>query len=238
MNKKAKYELILIILIGVVLINTAIVISHPEKKSDSENCYNMTTVGSNENGTVYKIIAGNNSSNDTVGVILGVHPREHEIHEEVNKTIANITGENGTNNLTKKFVIYYVVTNDNLTSRDDTRPAGENLAHDFIVPNIKADNPFVVIDVHEIDPKYEYFNFIYSISNNSAKTNGYAQIIADNLGIENFNFTEGTSPHKVTEPIAAQGINTLLMETCITNSIQEKHDTAEKLIYTLDNLKK
>lgn len=76
MNKKAKYELILIILIGVVLINTAIVISHPEKKSDSENCYNMTTVGSNENGTVYKIIAGNNSSNDTVGVILGVHPRE------------------------------------------------------------------------------------------------------------------------------------------------------------------
>ena len=56
--------------------------------------------------------------------------------------------------------------------------------------------------------------------------------------IENFNFTEGTSPHKVTEPIAAQGINTLLMETCITNSIQEKHDTAEKLIYTLDNLKK
>ena len=103
------------------------------------------------------------------GVILGVHPREHEIHEEVNKTIANITGENGTNNLTKKFVIYYVVTNDNLTSRDDTRPAGENLAHDFIVPNIKADNPFVVIDVHEIDPKYEYSNFIYSISNNSAK---------------------------------------------------------------------
>ena len=61
---------------------------------------------------------------------------------------------------------------------------------------------------------------------------------ADNLSIENFNFTEGTSPHKVTEPIAAQGINTLLMETCITNSLQEKHNTAEKLIYTLDNLKK
>jgi len=141
-------------------------------------------------------------------------------------------------NLTKKFVIYYVVANDNLTSRDDTRPAGENLAHDFIVPNIKADNPFVVIDVHEIDPKYEYSNFIYSISNNSAKSNEYSHIIADNLSIENFNFTEGTSPHKVTEPIAAQGINTLLMETCITNSLQEKHNTAEKLIYTLDNLKK
>ena len=230
MNKKAKYELILIILIGIVLINTAIVISHPEKKNDNENCYNMTTVGSNENGTVYKIIAGNNSSNDTVGIILGVHPREHEIHQEINKTIANITSENGTNNLTKKFVIYYVVTKDNLTSRDDTRPAGENLAHDFIVPNIKKDNPFVVVDVHEIDPNYEYSNFIYSITNNSAKTDEYAHIIAKNLSIENFNFTEGTSPHKVTEPIANQGINTLLMETCITNSIQEKQQTAQKLI--------
>ena len=74
---------------------------------------------------------------------------------------------------------------------------------------------------NEIDPKYEYSNFIYSISNNSAKSNEYSHIIADNLSIENFNFTEGTSPHKVTEPIAAQGINTLLMETCITNSLQE-----------------
>ena len=55
-----------------------------------ENTYNVTSVGGNVNGTVYKIIAGNESSNETVGIILGVHPREHEIHEEVNKTIYNI----------------------------------------------------------------------------------------------------------------------------------------------------
>ena len=67
MNKKVKYELILIILIAIVLINTAIVISNPDEKNDDANCYNITTVGNNENGTVYKIIAGNNSSNDTVG---------------------------------------------------------------------------------------------------------------------------------------------------------------------------
>ena len=236
MNNKAKYELVLIIVIGIILVNIAMVISNPENVDD-KNCYNVTTVGSNENGTVYKIVAGNNSSNDTVGIILGVHPREYEIHQEINKTISNITGPNGTNNLTKKIVIYYVVTNENLTSRNDTRPAGENLAHDFIVPNIKADNPFVVIDVHEIDPNYEYSNFVYSISNNSAKSDEYAHIIAKNLGIANFNFTEGTSPQKVTEPIAKQGINTLLMETCITNDINEKNRTAYNLIYTLDNLK-
>ena len=237
MNKKIKYQLILIILIGIVLMNTAIIISHPDETTDdnNKNSYNITTVGSNENGTVYKIICGNITSNDTVGVILGVHPREYEIHEEVNKTLANLTGEN---DLSKKFVVYYVDANDNLTSREETRSAGENLAHDFIVPNIKTDNPFVVIDVHEIDPKYEYSNFVYSISNNSIKADNYAHIIAKNLSIENFNFTEGTSPAKVTEPIASQGINTLLLETDITNSIEQKHDLAVKLIYTLDNLKK
>lgn len=235
MNKKIKYQLLLIILIGIVLMNTAIIISNPDETNDNKNSYNITTIGSNENGTVYKIIAGNNTSNDTVGVILGVHPREHEVHEEVNKTLANLTDEN---ELSKKFVVYYVVANDNLTSREETRSAGENLAHDFIVPNIKADNSFVVIDVHEIDPKYEYSNFVYSISNNSAKTDDYAHIIAKNLSIENFNFTEGTSPVKVTGPIASQGINTLLLETDITNSIEQKHDLAVKLIYTLDNLKK
>ena len=98
------------------------------------NTYNITEVGHNDNGTVYKIVAGNASSNDTVGVILGVHSREHEIHEAINKTIHNITHSED-KNLTKKFVIYYVKVNDNLTSRDDTRPAGELLANKFVVNN-------------------------------------------------------------------------------------------------------
>lgn len=233
MNKKIQYELLLLVLIVIVVFNVAILFT---AHNNSANIYNVTEIGNNSNGTVYKIIAGNPSSKDTIGIILGVHPREHEIHEAVNNTIYNITGENGDKNLTKKYVIYYVKVKDNLTSRDDTRAAGEELSHKYIVPNMKKDKPFLVVDIHEIDPIYEYSNFLFCLSNRTPQINNYINNIANGVGIVDFNFTEGTSPEKVTMPIANQGIPTILIETSITNSLSEKQQTANKLIESLDKL--
>lgn len=229
-----KYQIILAVLIIIVIFNLAVMISEVTRSPD--NIYNATSIGSNANGTVYKIEAGNMSSNDTVGIILGVHPREHEIHEEVNKTIYNITSENGSQNLTKKYVIYYIKTNDNLTSREDTRYAGEELANKYIVPNIAKDHPFIVVDVHEINPDYEYSNFIFSLSNRSDNINSYISKLSNDVNLVDYEFDEGTSPEKVTIPIANQGITTLLMETEITSPITQKHHTAENLIKSLDEL--
>ena len=231
MNKKIQYEILLAILIVIVIFNLAIIFTSHDPTED--NIYNVTEVGHNANGTVYKIVAGNMSSNETVGIILGVHPREHEIHEAVNKTIYNITGSK---NLTKKYVIYYVKTIGNLTSREDTRPAGEGLAHKYIVPNIVKDNPFVVVDVHEINPDYEYSNFIFSLSDRNAKINSYIAKLSSDVNLVDYQFDEGTSPEKVTEPIAKKGVNTLLMETSITDPLMQKQQTADNLIKSLDEL--
>ena len=234
MNKKIQYQILLIILLAIVIFNLAIILSSVMNTPD--NIYNVTTVGKNANGTVYKIEAGNMSSNETVGLILGVHPREHEIHEAVNNTIYNITSENGTHNLTKKYVIYYVQTKDNLTTREDTRPAGEELANKYIVPNIAKDNPFIVIDVHEINPDYEYSNFIFSLSNRTDKIDSYISKLSSDVNLVDYQFSEGTSPEKVTIPIAEKGINTLLMETSITDPLMAKQQTADNLIRSLDEL--
>ena len=235
MNKKTQYQILLMILIIIVLFNLSIIYDSFLKDPDNE--YNVTTVGSNVNGTVYKITAGNLSSNESVGIILGIHPREHEIHEAINNTINSIEGENGTKNLTKKFVIYYVEVKDNLTSRDDTRPAGEQLANKFIVNNIAKDNPFLVVDVHEINPDYEYSNFLFSLSDRDDKINSYIAKLSKDVNLVDYEFTEGTSPEKVTEPIAKKGIRTLLMETSITDSLAQKQHTADNLIKSLDELK-
>jgi len=234
MNKKRQYQILLLVLITIVIFNVAIMLT--AEGNSSKNVYNVTTVGKNSNGTVYKIIAGDESSNETIGIILGVHPREHEIHDAINETIYNITSAGGDQNLTKKYVIYFVVVNDNLTSREDTRTAGESLAHKYIVPNIKKDNPFLVIDVHEIDPIYEYSNFLFSLSNRTPQIDGYIENLSSDVDLVDFNFTEGTSPEKVTMPIAKNGIPTILMETSITNSYSQKLDTARKLIISLDEL--
>lgn len=234
MNKKFQYQILLIVLIVIVVINLSIIIGDVTKGPD--NIYNVTEVGGNVNGTVYKIEAGNASSNETVGIILGVHPREHEIHEEVNRTIYNITSEAGANNLTKHYVIYYIKTNSNLTSHDETRAAGEELANKYIVPNIAKDNPFVVVDVHEINPEYEYSNFVFSLSNRTPKVNSYINKLTSDVNLVDYNFDMGTSPEKVTKPIADKGIDTLLVETSITDSLMQKHQTAENLIRSLDGL--
>lgn len=234
MNKKRQYQILLIILVVIVIINLAVIIG--DMTNGPDNTYNMTAVGSNANGTVYKIIAGNTSSNETVGIILGVHPREHEIHEEVNKTIYNITNENGTQNLTKRYVIYYVKTKPSLTSHDDTRYAGEELANKYIVPNIVKDNPFLVVDVHEINPDYEYSNFLFSLSNKTDKMNSYISTLTNDVNLVDYDFGEGTSPEKVTKPIAQKGINTILVETSITDALTQKHQTAENLVRSLDSL--
>lgn len=235
MNKKNQYQILLIILVVIVIINLSIIIGNITNGPD--NSYNVTAVGNNSNGTVYKIVAGNTSSNETVGIILGVHPREHEIHEEVNKTIYNIASENGTHNLTKRYVIYYIKTIDSLTSHDETRAAGEQLANKYVVPNIAKDNPFIVVDVHEINPDYEYSNFIFSLSNKSDKINSYISKLTTDVNLVEYDFaSEGTSPERVTIPIANKGINTFLMETSITDSLSQKQHTAENLIRSLDSL--
>lgn len=234
MNKKFQYQILLIILIAIVIFNLSIIIG--ELNKTPENIYNVTEIGGNQNGTVYKIVAGNESSNETVGIILGVHPREHEIHEKVNDTIYNITSENGTNNLTKRYVIYYIQTIDSLTSHDETRDAGEELANKYIVPNIAKDNPFVVVDVHEINPDYEYSNFVFSLSNRTDKINSTISKLSSDVNLVDYNFDLGTSPEKVTIPIAEKGIDTLLVETSITDSLTQKQKTAENLVRSLDGL--
>lgn len=234
MNKKNQYQILLIILVVIVIINLSIIIG--DITNGPDNSYNVTAVGNNSNGTVYKIVAGNTSSNETVGIILGVHPREHEIHEEVNKTIYNIASENGTHNLTKRYVIYYIKTIDSLTSHDETRAAGEQLANKYVVPNIAKDDPFIVVDVHEINPEYEYSNFIFSLSNRTDKVDSYIMRLSNDVNLVDFEFDEGTSPEKVTKPIAKKGINTLLIETSITDPLNQKHQTAENLVKSLDSL--
>ena len=67
-----------------------------------------SVIGSNTNVTVYKIICGNNSSDDTAVLILGVHSLESGIHNATNETIMNFTKENSLN---KKFIVYFIKLN-------------------------------------------------------------------------------------------------------------------------------
>ena len=111
------------------------------------------------------------------------------------------------------------------------------MAQKFVVPNIVKDNPFIIVDVHEINPDYEYSNFIFTLSNRTDKVDYYISKLCNDVNLVDYQFSEGTSPEKVTEPIAKKGIATFLMETSIANSLAQKQETANSLIKCLDELK-
>ena len=93
-----------------------------------------------------------------------------------------------------------------------------------------------MIDVHEINPDFEYSNFIFSLSNRTDKIDSYISKLSNDVNLVDFQFDDGTSPEKVTKPIAEKGINTFLMETSITDALVQKQQTADNLIKSLDEL--
>ncbi|OWT32344.1 hypothetical protein BGI41_08155 [Methanobrevibacter sp. 87.7] len=200
---------------------------HPDK----------SIIGYNENGTVHKYYYGNQSSNETIVVILGVHDLESGIHNATNETLNNLTKEN---KLSKKYVVYFVKINHNQnkynTSEYNTnRHMGEMLANKFIVNDVAQYNPELVIDVHEMEVYYDRTTFLLPITENS-KGEKDGQELANDIGIEKqATYSAGTSPQYVTEPIAHQNIETMIFEVNQGYSQETKNNYALKLIKALEN---
>ena len=196
-----------------------------------------SVIGSNTNGTVYKIICGNNSSDDTAVLILGVHSLESGIHNATNETIMNFTKENSLN---KKFIVYFIKLNFkdsgmNTSDYDTNRHMGELLANEYVVPDIAKYKPYIVVDVHEMEDYWELQRYVGVIDNESEITMDYANRISENTSYPIYTITGGTSPEWVTIPLAENN-NVILFETAQIDNQYNKTLTAIDLIRTIDNL--
>ena len=142
-----------------------------------------TVIGNNSNGTVYKTVCGNNSSSDTAIVILGVHSLESGIHNATNESIMNFTKDN---TLNRKFIVYFIKLNFkgsgmNTSDYDTNRHMGELLANRYVLPDIEKYDPYVVVDVHEMESYWEDQRYVGILDNNSEVEKEYAAEIGNNL---------------------------------------------------------
>ena len=199
---------------------------------------NTTVIGENSNGTVYKITCGNNSSSDTAIVILGVHSLESGIHNATYEKIIKFSQEN---ELNKKFIVYFINLNFedsgmNTSDYDTNRHMGELLTNEYVLPDIEKYDPYVVVDVHEMEDYWEHQRYIGVLDNESDLTMEYAHRIGNNLSYPVLTVNAGTSPEWVTIPISEKGHITILFETAQADSQSEKAVTAEDLVRTIDRL--
>ena len=207
---KENHIIILIILILIVIgVGITLILNESQQETETLDEY-TTIIGKNSNGTVYKVTYGNLSSNNTAIMILGVHSLENGTHIATNESIMNFTKEN---TLKNRFVAYYIKLNFNdsgmnTSDYDTNRHMGELLANEFVVPDIEKYDPYVVVDVHEMENYWEF---------------------------PVFPITGGTSPEWVTIPISNNRHEVILFETAQDDSMENKTRIASNLVRTVDN---
>ena len=234
---KDNHIIILIILILIVIgVGITLILNESQQETETLDEY-TTIIGNNSNGTVYKITYGNLSSNNTAIMILGVHSLENGTHIATNESIMNFTKEN---TLKNRFVAYYIKLNFNdsgmnTSDYDTNRHMGELLANEYVVPDIEKYDPYVVVDVHEMENYWEYQKYVGVINNESNVSMQYANEIASNLSFPVFPITGGTSPEWVTIPISNNRHEVILFETAQDDSMENKTRIASNLVRTVDN---
>lgn len=239
---KTVTKILIVLLIILIVFAGILTIEHYNIEEEDSNALpldNYTEIlGKNSNGTVYKITCGNNSSSDTAILILGVHSLESGIHNATYESIMNFTKHN---DLNKKYIVYFVKLNFkdsgmNTSDYDTNRHMGEMLANEYVVPDIEKYDPYLVVDVHEMEFYWENQRYVGVLDNDSSIEKEYANRISENLNYPVMVINGGTSPEWVTIPIEKKNHNTILFETAQADNQQNKTETAIKLIRTIDAL--
>lgn len=221
MQKKTKIILIVILL----LILGALIYYQNEELNNAT--YRM--LGDNDLGTVEKIIYGNESANNTIALITGIHPMEKLcIDPEIKaaKEFANKTNDT-------KIIHYQVNVTKDKKDYSKSQANGEQLVHDFVNPDVtKSDADCVIIAHSHVEWYGEGFYLATpEMDNVSVKIAGKINNTTDfgyypRLGNETY---KSTSAVLVSKPIAQAGYPTFVYEIPENITKQNSTDMAKDL---------
>lgn len=188
---------------------------------------------------------GNQSSKNKVGIIIGVHPQEGNVH------MAMWSALNSLSPSLKNCKIYvYKVSlgiNQNAADYTQSRLLGQIIANKIVVPNVDTSYKLVV-DVHGNRGYYSASNvlmknFVFAPSNRTTsknyaykiinKVNSVSKWLQVNKNGSLYN-PGGTSPAYVTIPIANKGIPTVVFELYRNITQTSLISKCAQLVKTLD----
>lgn len=192
-------------------------------------------IGSTSYGYVEKFTYGNLNSDTTIIYITGVHPLEKEFGYDV----ANVV-KNRSSSLSYKYKVYKIHVTRSASDYTQSRTYGQLLAQKFVTPDIIKIDPTFVFDIHENRygiNNYRYPRFLFPISKDEY-TLGIARVITlykiPSLVI--YTPPSVTSVNYVTQPLANQGIPTVIYETNLFDSSTRKLSDARIFVNAVDNI--
>ena len=196
-------------------------------------CSHAVKIGDRSYGYVEKEYYGNQTSSETIAIIIGVHPREYGVHNAMKYQLRN-------SSLKKRYVLYHVHVTRNPMGFSGGRMRGQLLARDFVVPDVKRENPMLVVDCHQNAHRrvgYRYSRFIHPVSGNTKTWVMVNEIKRAMPFLRIYRPPVSTSPAYVTIPIASRGYNTIIYETNGFDTKSRKLRDARKLLGAIDQLK-
>ena len=223
MKRRTKVILIVVLLI----IIGALVLTENYNKEHSP----YQVIGNNSLGTVEKIIYGNESANNSIALITGIHPREKlAINPEIKAAKEYVDGRDDV-----KIIHYQVNVTKDPKDYKKGRANGESLVHDFVNKDIVKTHSKAVIISHSHMEGYGEGYYLATPEMDSASVS-IAEKISKNSDFNYYPRTgkesyKSTSAELVSKPIAQGGNPTFVYE--IPENITKK-DSTEKTLELFD----
>lgn len=188
----------------------------------------MKIMGMNDHGYVIREGPyGNQNATITIAYILGVHPMEYKSHWAIKKALMERKGT-----LNHQYYIYEVGVLRDRYDYNLGRMHGQELALEYVVPDISNSGFDLAIDVHDNRGNYSQTRFI-AVPIGDPNSENAARQIVDNIPWLKFYIPPAekgpTSGPYVSIPLIRSGTPTLVYETY-------RHDQYELVIRQAFNL--
>jgi hypothetical protein len=228
LNRRTK-----ILLIVILLMILGLLIANETYKNDHAT-YKL--LGNNSLGTVEKIIYGNESANNSIALITGIHPREKlAIGPEI-KAAKEYAKEHDD----VKIIHYQTNVTKDPKDYKKGRANGEQLIHDFVNPDVTSSDADAVIISHSHNADYgegfyvatpEMDNASVEIAEKISKTSDFNYYPV--TGNESY---KSTSAVLVSKPIAHEGYPTFVYEIPEDISDRTATDKTKELFEMISNI--
>lgn len=214
--------------------NTNNISTGTTNNNTNQTSLTTTLLGSNDKGKVELIgVFGNPNSNVKVAYVIGQHPLESQVHDELYNLM-----NSKKNSLNYCYYIYKITVIKNPSDYSEGRLNGQLLAQSFVLPHILNNNYNLVIDIHSnqglVGGTYEETQFLFAPLNHSS-----SKLIAENIinqipTLCYYYPSAQTSPPYLTEPLVKSGIPTIVFETYKDEDISITTNLVSELISKVD----
>lgn len=236
---KKEHLLILILIIVILALSIAIAaVKVSDEKIEAENNATYAELLANTStGSVEVIRNIGNPDGERIAYVVGVHPLENQTHQTLVKLLPTLT------DLNCCYDIYMINVTEDIGyygdgSSDDSpgRQNGQNLAREYVYPEIVDGNYSLAVDVHSNVGAYPYQTFVFSPVKEALSVDYARQVADESSSISYYSPESTTSGPYLTIPLNENGVPAFYYEEYSFAPQDEKDSHMLELIYAVDGL--